>query len=127
MNGTLRMGLDDEIEKSIKNLSNLKDGSEERRDAIKNLETLYKLHLEDIKLSIDNVDKCEKRSIEEEHNKRILKEQIKDRYGKIGLVILEVGLPLLFYAGWLKMGFKFEETGTFTSGTFRGFWNRLKP
>ena len=33
----------------------------------------------------------------------------------------------MFYAAWMKRGFKFEENGTYTSTTFRGLFNRFKP
>ena len=35
--------------------------------------------------------------------------------------------PLMFYGIWMKKGFKFEETGTYTSTTFRGLFNRFRP
>lgn len=39
----------------------------------------------------------------------------------------EIVLPLVFYAAWMRKGFKFEETGTFTSTTFRGLFGKFKP
>ena len=50
-----------------------------------------------------------------------------DRWIKIGTTVLEITLPLMFYAHWMRKGFKFEETGTFTSTTFRGLFSHFKP
>lgn len=41
--------------------------------------------------------------------------------------LLGICLPLIFYGVWMKQGFKFEETGAYTSTTFRGLFNRFKP
>ena len=59
--------------------------------------------------------------------KEQLAEQVKDRYIRLGIAAAEIILPLIFYSKWMKKGFKFEETGTFTSTTFRGLFNRFKP
>lgn len=36
-------------------------------------------------------------------------------------------LPLMFYNKWMEEGMTFEETGVFTSSTFRGFLSKMKP
>lgn len=64
---------------------------------------------------------------QEQFNKEQLAEQVKDRYFKLGIAAAEIVLPLVFYATWMRKGFKFEETGTFTSTTFRGLFNRFRP
>ena len=51
----------------------------------------------------------------------------KDRYFRLGIEVAGIILPLIFYAAWMKRGFRFEENGTFTSTTFRGLFNRFKP
>ena len=56
-----------------------------------------------------------------------LVEQKKDRYFRLGLETAGLVLPLIFYGIWMRKGFKFEETGTFTSTTFRGLFNRFRP
>ena len=56
-----------------------------------------------------------------------MSEQVKDRYFRLGIAAAEIILPLVFYAAWMKRGFKFEEKGTYTSTTFRGLFNRFKP
>ena len=64
---------------------------------------------------------------EVESTEKELKERKIDRYVKMGLAIAELILPLTFYAYWMKRGLKFEETGTFTSTTFRGLFGHFRP
>jgi hypothetical protein len=49
------------------------------------------------------------------------------QYLKLGVEVAGVIVPVIFYASWMKKGFKFEETGTYTSTTFKGLFNRFKP
>jgi len=105
--------LKETIKTEIKNLSTLEAGSKEKSSAIEDLAKLYRLRIE------------EKRNELEERDIQMKKEQqIKDRYFKLGVEAASIILPLIFYATWLRRGFKFEETGTFTSSTFRGLLNR---
>ena len=64
---------------------------------------------------------------DEEMKRNQLSEQIKDRYFRLGIAAAELMIPLMFYGIWMKRGFKFEETGTYTSTTFRGLFNRFRP
>lgn len=56
-----------------------------------------------------------------------LSEQKKDRYLRIGLEVASIIVPLMFYRKWMEEGFKFEETGTYTSTTFRGLIGKFRP
>lgn len=56
-----------------------------------------------------------------------LKDKQHDRIIKIVVTLLEVVPPLIFYGIWMKKGFKFEETGTYSSPTFRGLIHFFKP
>ncbi len=60
-------------------------------------------------------------------DKADLKERKIDRYVKIGIAVAELILPLAFYGCWMRRGLKFEETGTFTSTTFRGLFGHFRP
>jgi hypothetical protein len=64
---------------------------------------------------------------EEQLKRDQMKADVWDRYLKLGIEIIGIGLPLIFYASWMRRGFKFEETGTYTSTTFKGLFNRFKP
>ena len=91
--------LDDAIETEINNLNSASD-KDEKSEVIKNLATLKAFQLDENKL---------------------------DRYAKIGIAAAELVLPLMFYGVWMSRGLRFEETGTFTSQTFKNLFNRFKP
>lgn len=141
MDEQIRQALANEILSQLNNLSTLNPGSKEQQTAVENVTKLYRLGLEDVKADTDydeklyrrdvdaqhEQDELERQAREEQFKKDQLAEQIKDRYFRLGIGVAEIVLPLIFYATWMKRGFKFEETGTFTSTTFRGLFNRFKP
>ncbi len=92
--------LEMQIKTDILKLSTL-EGSEEKSTAIDDLVKLHRLKIEE--------------------------ESRKDRYFRLGVEAAAIILPLIFYGIWLRKGFKFEETGTFTSTTFRNLFNRFRP
>lgn len=104
--------LDDEIQDLLENLEDLEADGEEYAKTTKYLDTLYRLKIEEEKTKSD---------IEENKNQR--------KFRVIGYVLEGAGivLPLIFYGKWMKRGFKFEETGTFTSKTFTGLQRFFKP
>lgn len=141
MNEEIRKALEDEILSEFQDLKTFEAGSKEQQAIIENVTKLYKLELESIKSDDDYNEKTNRREMEAQHEqneldrqtreeqckKEQLSEQIKDRYFKFGMEVAGIILPLLFYARWMKKGFKFEETGTYTSTTFRGLFNRFRP
>jgi hypothetical protein len=88
-------------------------------------------------------NEIKKQQIEEQINRRIMeeqagqqdvnirrqqvKEQVYDRYFKAGIAVAELLIPLICYGIWMNKGFRFEETGTITSSTFKGLINRFRP
>lgn len=144
--------LSEEIKTQIQDLSKLDPGSAEKSKAVDDLATLYKLKIDETKMELDFDEKQARRKMDMENRlkddaikeqqlkdensvrerdelirKDQLVEQVKDRYIRLGIAAAEIILPLIFYSKWMKKGFKFEETGTFTSTTFRGLFNRFKP
>ena len=126
--------LNEEIGKEIQALSSLNSGSKEKSTAIDDLTNLYKLRIEESKNEWEYDEKYNRRVMEDEAGTRDaemkrnqLSEQIKDRYFRLGIAAAELMIPLMFYGIWMKRGFKFEETGTFTSQTFKNLFNRFKP
>ena len=101
--------LEEEIKNEIENLASLEPGSEKHSTAVESLAKLYKVKLD------------------EGFKVAQIEENVKDRYVKIGIAAAELVLPLMFYAFWMRKGFKFEEKGTYTSTTFRGLFSRFKP
>ena len=101
--------LNDLVQAEIQRISELEEG-EEKNQAIENLGKLYRMKNEDEKIQSD------------------LKKKDHDWVDialRIGLTVFQVGAPLIFYAGFLKSGFKFEETGAYSSFTFRNLLNRM--
>lgn len=119
--------LGEEIKTEIRDLSTLEPGSKEKSTAIDDLAKLYRLRIEETKNEWDFNEKYDTRESDNILKKDQLEEQIKDRYFRLGLEAAGIILPLIFYAAWMKRGFRFEETGTYTSTTFRGLFNRFKP
>lgn len=67
------------------------------------------------------------RTREEELQRSQARDQILDRCVRTGVAVGELVLPLVFYGIWMNRGFKFEETGAFTSTTFKNLLNRFRP
>lgn len=127
MGTEIKKMLEEEIKSEIENLATLKTGSDEHSSAVEDLAKLYKLKIEEDKTAIEYLEKAQSRKSDNELKDAQLKETIKDRYFRIGIAAAELVLPLMFYATWMNKGFKFEETGTYTSRTFGGLINRFKP
>lgn len=127
MGEEIKTMLEEEIRNEIENLSSLPIEGEEYTKAVDNLAKLYKLKLEEDKTSMEYLDKTQSRESDKGFKVAQLEENIKDRYVRIGIAAAELVLPLVFYAVWMKRGFKFEEKGTYTSTTFRGLFSRFKP
>jgi len=127
MDEEIRKLLGEEIKTEIRDLSTLEPGSKEKSTAIEDLAKLYKLRIEETKNEWDFNEKYESRDSDIQFKKDQLEEQVKDRYFRLGVEAAGIILPLIFYATWMKRGFRFEETGTYTSTTFRGLFNRFKP
>ena len=100
-NEEIRKLLEEQIKTDILKLSTLEAGSKDKMTAIDDLTKLYRLRIEE--------------------------ESRKDRFLRIGVDVAGIILPLIFYGIWLRRGFKFEETGTFTSTTFRSLFNKFRP
>ena len=131
LKGVLKMNNETTLEKviaeEISNLSTLERGSQEKSAAIDDLVALYKLKNEENKFKLDYIERQESAKRDEEFKNKQLEEQVKDRYFRLGIAAAELILPLIFYAAWMKKGFKFEETGAYTSTTFRNLFNRFRP
>lgn len=137
--------LDDVIETELANLRTLPSGNEERAKAIRDLAALHKLRIEEIRAQADVDEKSERREMdgrqrreelacedadrarEEELQNRQLREQKIDRYVRIAVAGAELVLPLMFYGIWMRRGFKFEESGVYSSTTFRNLFSRFRP
>lgn len=126
--------LDEEIKSQINTISDMDVNDENYSKAVDSLVKLHKLRIEEMKSITDSEDQAYKRETDEETcklNEEIRQEQLseqkKDRYIRIGLDVAGLLVPIMFYSAWMRRGFKFEESGTFTSTTFRGLFGHFKP
>ena len=126
--------LEEELIEQIKALSELEPGSDKKTKAIDDLSKLYRVRIEENKTVWDADEKYNRRVLDEKLNttdsnfkSQQMTEQVKDRYFKVGIAAAELMIPLIFYGVWMNKGFRFEETGTITSGTFKGLINRFRP
>lgn len=121
--------LDDVIEQEIHGVESLESGSSEKSSAIRDLAMLHKLRIEEIKAQTEADEKRERREMDSDHTRddAILKRQAREQMIDRGVRIGELMLPLICYGIWMNKGFKFEETGTFTSTTFKNLLSRFKP
>lgn len=126
--------LDEEIKSQINTISDMDVNDENYSKAVDSLVKLHKLRIEEMKSITDSEDQAYKRETDEETcklNEEIRQEQLseqkKDRYIRIGLDVAGLLVPIMFYSTWMRRGFKFEESGTFTSTTFRGLFGHFKP
>ena len=107
--------LNEAIGLQLENLNNIEPGSEDHVKATDSLATLYKLKIEEeSKLNDDDI------------KRNHLGKENRNSYIRMGIDVAGIVLPLAFYASWMNKGFKFEETGTFTSTTFRGLFQKFK-
>lgn len=127
MGEEIKTMLEKEIRNEIENLASLSAGSEEHTKAVDNLAKLYKLKLDEDKTSMEYWEKTETRESDNGFKSAQMEEAVKDRYIRVGIAAAELVLPLMFYAVWMRRGFKFEQNGTYTSTTFRGLFSRFKP
>lgn len=114
--------LSDAIVESINNLRSLEVGSQGRETEVENVQKLYKLMIEEAKLE-QSVHELEFKADIEDAKFKLEREKLEEekKTSKIdkGLRYGFEALNLAFLARWLRKGFKFEETGTFTSSMMR--------
>lgn len=122
--------LEEEIRSEFEKLKSLKPGEKEHSEAVEAMVKLYKLNIDETENNRAFMERSD-RDIDREREYQVklmeLNEAKWNRYFRFGAEMAGVTLPLLFYGIWMKKGFKFEETGTFTSTTFRGLFSKFRP
>jgi hypothetical protein len=134
MDEDIKEMLEEEVRVEILGLGSLEVGSKEHTAAINNLNTLYRLLIDGAKVDLDYLNQSDgyvmdtrKHQMDGEMREREINNELKHQRIRIAIEVAGIILPLMFYASWMKRGFKFEETGTYTSSTFRGLFSRFKP
>ncbi len=115
--------LDKELERRFEDLENLKTGSDEQGKATDNIVKLYKLRMD------ENEQKASKEADEDKLQMEKRKYELEvakaddDKLIRILTTVTSVGVTIAGFAvgsHWYGKGFKFEETGTICSSTFKG-------
>lgn len=122
--------LDEVIEKLLKKIETLEPGTTEHSTATEALNKLYKLRIEETTHDRDFTMKCEHDVVEEREIAFKQNQAWWGRFFEIAKLVVEVlgiALPLGLYAVFLGRGFKFEETGTYTSKTMLNLIGWFKP
>ena len=119
--------LDDVIEKRLKEFDYYDLDSENTKQAVEAIEKLYKLKIEERKVEGELYEKQKTRENEEDVKNKELREKRIDRWVNGAITVASTAASLVFYGIWMNKGFKFEETGSFTSTTFKGLFNRFRP
>lgn len=115
--------LDKELERRFEDLGNLETGSDEQGKATDNIVKLYKLRMD------ENEQKASKEADEDKLQMEKRKYELEvakaddDKLIRILTTVTSVGVTIAGFAvgsHWYGKGFKFEETGTICSSTFKG-------
>lgn len=114
--------LNEEIQSGIECLNQLDINSDDYGKAADHISALYKLKIEEYKIETD----YKKTLAQQESECKKTKNENIIQYAKIGTEI-GLGLCSVISAVWFaRKGFKFEETGTYTSTTFRNSLSKLR-
>ena len=124
--------LDQEIDMEIRELAMLT--GEERTQAAESVRKLYELRIEEMKVNLNYENERDKINAENERTMREFCEENRKRkeerlstYLRCGVTAAEILLTLAFNYVWMQKGLQFEETGSFTSTTFRNLISRFRP
>lgn len=114
--------LEEELQRGIKALGDVKPNSDEYDAIVDSISILYKLKIEEAKSEIEYQKELVRQELDGEKSKN----ERKFQYIRTGVEI-GLGLSSLMASIWFaKKGFRFEETGTYTSQTFRNSLSRFK-
>ena len=115
--------LNKELERRFEDLENLKTGSDEQGKATDNIVKLYKLRMDENEQE-SNKNADEDKAVLERHKLELEEQKAKDdKLIRILTTVTSVGVTIAGFAvgsHWYGKGFKFEETGTICSSTFKG-------
>ena len=123
--------LEDSLAKLIEEMDEMQPGSDEHVATARVFCDMYKTWIESNKVELEYNDRREQRAIDvamddkkaiENRNQELIKTGV-----QVLLGVTSIAAPLAFYGVWMSRGFKFEETGTFTSNTFKGFFRNFRP
>ena len=137
MENTIEGLLDDVIKSELEKVKDSIMSPEEKRTMVEYLVKLNNIQTErkdvtrkETELELKHLeleDKIEVQNDDKAYKEVLVKREMLQTFVKGGIEVLGVVAPIMFYSAWMKRGLKFEETGTYTSQTFKGLFGKFKP
>ena len=137
MENTIEGLLDDVIKSELEKMKDSIMSPEEKRTMVEYLVKLNSIQTErkevkrkETELELKHLeleDKIEVQSDDKVYKEFLVKREMLQTFVKGGIEVFGVVAPIMFYSAWMKRGLKFEETGTYTSQTFKGLFGKFKP
>lgn len=122
--------MDREIEQELSD-AYMRHPSEEGYSAgTERLGKLYKLRSDEVLAEKELALKERELNLKEEElalKEKQAKDAEKQSWLRTGVEFVAAAAPPIFFAYWMNKGFRFEETGTITSQTFRGLISKFRP
>ena len=115
--------MDKELKRRFEDLENLKTGSDEQSKATDNIVKLYKLRMDENEQNVSKEADEDKLLLEKSKLELEAEKAKDDNLIRILSTVTSVGISIAGFAvgsHWYGKGFKFEETGTICSSTFKG-------
>ena len=115
--------MDKELKRRFEDLENLKTGSDEQGKATDNIVKLYKLRMDENEQNVSKEADEDKLLLEKSKLELEAEKAKDDKLIRILTTVTSVGVTIAGFAvgsQWYGKGFKFEETGTICSSTFKG-------
>ena len=137
MENTIEGLLDDVTKSELEKVKDSIMSPEEKRTMVEYLVKLNSIQTErkevkrkETELELKHLeleDKIEVQSDDKVYKEFLVKREMLQTFVKGGIEVFGVVAPIMFYSAWMKRGLKFEETGTYTSQTFKGLFGKFKP
>lgn len=121
--------MDKELKRRFEDLENLKTGSDEQSKATDNIVKLYKLRMDENEQNVSKEADEDKLLLEKSKLELEAEKAKDDKLIRILTTVTSVGISIAGFAvgsHWYGKGFKFEETGTICSSTFKGLMKDFK-
>lgn len=115
--------MDKELKRRFEDLEGLKTGSDEQSKATDNIVKLYKLRMDENEQNVSKEADEDKLLLEKSKLELEAEKAKDDKLIRILTTVTSVGVTIAGFAVgsyWYGKGFKFEETGTICSSTFKG-------
>ena len=137
MENTIEGLLDDVIKSELEKVKDSTMSPEEKRTMVEYLVKLNNIQTErkevkrkETELELKHLeleDKIEVQTDDNAYKEVLMKREMLQTFVKGGIEVFGVVAPIMFYSAWMKRGLRFEETGTYTSQTFKGLFGKFKP